>query len=411
VLPIVMRDRNGWTTLIFVQNRGSEPATVTATFRDEVGATAGTYTLSLATNGSDVIDPGAVAALPNGYVGSATLASSQPIAASVRETQTEGDSLDYSAAASGRDRAFAPLLFKRYNGWDSGLQVQNLGNEAVPATVTYRQTNGDGGPWLEEGLVPPSAALTFYQPANAELPSDFVGSATVEAPTGAQIVSVINAVHDLGSGVSYSAALEGSSVANAPLLLKSYNGWSTGLQIQNIGLVQSEVLIAYRANDGSGPWFDQAVVPAGSSVTFFQPAQPELPDGFVGSAIIVSQNDQPLVVIVNEVHATLHAAMSYRASNEGAATLSVPSLSRRADGWSSGVQVQNLRTDTTSVVLQILWPDGSLVTAASELLQPDGSHTFYLPALDAVPDGWRGAGVTTSSPPQPLGAVVNEIHY
>lgn len=411
VLPIVMRARNGWTTPISVQNRGSAPAVVTATFLDEGGSPVGTHTLSLTTDGSDVIDPRAVVALRDGYVGSAVLESAQPIAASVREMREESDALGYTAAATGGDRAYAPLLFKRYNGWDTGLQVQNLADDAVPVTVAYQQTNAAGGPWREQAVVPPRAAVTFYQPANEELPADFVGSAVVEAPAGARIVSVINQVHDGGNGMSYEGALRGGATASAPLLFKNSNGWSTGLQIQNVGAEESEVLVIYRATDGGGPWFDGAFVQPGGSVTFFQPAHPNLPNGFVGSAVVVSRNDQPLVAIVNEVNTSLNVAMTYRAFNDGTATLSAPYLSRRADGWSTGVQVQNLGTAATTVMLQIRSPDGSLVTASSQSVPPDDSRTFYLPAIEGVADEWRGSGVITSSPPQPLGAIINEAHY
>jgi len=408
-----MRARNGWNTPISVQNRGSGSAAVTATFLDEAGAPVGTFSLTLPNDGSTVIDPRVVPSLADGYVGSAFLDSSQPIAASVREMRDESDALGYTAAASGGDRSYVPLLFNRYNGWNTGLQVQNLGDQAVPVNVTYQQSNAIAGPWRDQAMVPAHAAVTFYQPANEALPQDFVGSAVVDAPSGARIVSVVNEVHDGGNGMSYEGALRGSATASAPLLFKNSNGWSTGLQIQNIGAEESEVVVVYRGSDGSGPYFDGAFVQPGSSVTFFQPAHPQLPEGFVGSAVVSSKNGQPLVAIVNEVNSTLNVAMTYRAfnNNEGGPTLSVPYLSRRDNGWSTGVQVQNLGSATTTVTLQIRNPDGSVAVAPSQQVTADGSATFYLPSIDGVNDGWHGAGTVSSSPPQPLGAIVNETHY
>ena len=86
----------------------------------------------------------------------------------------------------------------------------------------------------------------------------------------------------------------------------------TGLQLQNVGTEESEVVVVYRASDGSGPWFDGAFVRPGSSVTFFQPAHPELANGFVGSATIASKNGQPLVAIVNEVEKKVVAEIGFR---------------------------------------------------------------------------------------------------
>ena len=178
VLPIVMRARNGWNTPISVQNRGSGSAAVTATFLDEAGALVATFALTLPNDGSAVIDPHAIPSLADGYVGSAVLDSSQPIAASVREMREENDALGYTAAASGGERSYAPLLFNRYNGWNTGLQVQNLGDQSVPVTVTYQQSNAVAGPWRDQATVAAHAAVTFYQPANEALPRDFVGPST-----------------------------------------------------------------------------------------------------------------------------------------------------------------------------------------------------------------------------------------
>jgi len=172
-------------------------------------------------------------------------------------------------------------------------------------------------------------------------------------------------------------------------------------------------VVVYRGSDGSSPFFDGAFVQPGSSVTFFQPANPQLPEGFVGSAVISSRNGQPLVAITNEVNSTLNVAMTYRAlnNNEGASTLSMPYLARRDNGWSTGVQVQNLGSATTTVTLQVRNPDGSVVVSPSQPVTADGSATFYLPAIEGVNDGWHGAGFVSSSPPQPLGGIVNETHY
>jgi len=104
--------------------------------------------------------------------------------------------------------------------------------------------------------------------------------------------------------------------------------------------------------------------------------------------------------------------MTYRAFADGATMLSVPSLARRAEtGWSTGVQVQNLGTATTTVSLHLRGEDGGEVHSAAESVPPGDSRTFYLPDMDGIADGWRGAGAIVSAPPQPLGAIINETRY
>jgi hypothetical protein len=259
--------------------------------------------------------------------------------------------------------------------------------------------------------VQPQAATTFYQPAHPDLPSGFVGSAVVEAPAGSNIVVVVNEVHEQGAGMSYEAATTGRPTVNAPLLFRNANGWNTGLQVQNVGSEDAEVIVTYRATDG-GPWYEASWIAPGSSFTFYQPASDVLPNGFVGSAVVTSLNQQPLVGIVNETNPALGVAMTYRALTDGAPVLSVPSLARRAEsGWSTGVQVQNLGSATTSVAFRLRGPDGGEVRSVVESVPAGDSRTFYLPGIDGINDGWRGAGTLIAEPPQPLGAIINETRY
>jgi hypothetical protein len=97
---------------------------------------------------------------------------------------------------------------------------------------------------------------------------------------------------------------------------------------------------------------------------------------------------------------------------DGAPVLSVPSLARRAEsGWSTGVQVQNLGTATTNVAFRLRGPDGGEVRSVVESVPAGDSRTFYLPGMEGINDGWRGAGTLTSDPPEPLGAIINETRY
>src|SRR6185503_1345141 len=130
-------------------------------------------------------------------------------------------------------------------------------------------------------------------------------------------------------------------------------------------------------SDGSGPWTERGSVAAGASITFFQPANAELPEGFVGSAAITSLDGAPIIAIVNEVNPARDVAMTYRALGEGAPTLSAPYLSRGHEGWATGAQIQNLGSEPTTVSLQLRNEDGTLLRTLSELVPPTGSRTFF----------------------------------
>jgi hypothetical protein len=407
-----MRARNGWTTVIAIENGGDTSAQATVHFSNEQGQEVATQQVTLSGNGSTVVDPRTVSRLGDGFSGSAFVESSAPISASVTQARDGSDALSYGGIAAGGDRIYVPLLFKGYNGWDTGLQVQNLGDTAAPVTVTYQPANGAGGPWRESGVIPPRSALTFYQPANANLPAGFVGSAVVIATNGARIAAVVNELHQTGSGSSYEATSGGSTRLSAPLLFKNSSGWNTGLQVQNVGSNPTGVVVTYYSSDGRvGQWNEQATIPPSGTATFYQPANTALPDGFVGSAVVTSTSGEPLVGIVNEVHADRGVAMTYRALGDGATALALPYVARNAEGWSTGLQVQNLGTDATTVVVLLQDENGVLVQRAIAQVQPGASRSFYLPSIDGVPDGWRGSAAVLSSPEQPLGAIVNETRY
>src|SRR5581483_9653560 len=186
---------------------------------------------------------------------------------------------------------------------------------------------------------------------------------------------------------------------------------NTGIQVLNVADTPADVLVTYFASDGGGPWLDRATVAPGAATTFYQPANPDRTNGFVGSGVINALGDQPLVAIVNQVHGDRDVATTYRAFGSGSATLAIPSLARNADGWTDGVQVQNLGTSQSQVTIELRSEDGSLARSTAASVPAGGSTTFYLPALDGLPDGWRGTGVISSSPPVPLGAIVNQTSY
>jgi len=195
-------------------------------------------------------------------------------------------------------------LFKHYgyaSAWDTGLQVQNMGTYTTTVTVTYRRSNGPGGPWTEIAIIGPGRAHTFYQPANTDLPDNFLGSAVVTSEQN--IVAIVNEVNYVtGAGMSYSCFSGGTKNVSTPLLFKDYRNWDTGIQVQNIGADTTTVRVTYyRSNGPGGPWTESRALGAYESYTFYQPGNADLPDDFLGSAVITSTT-QPIVAIVNEVN-------------------------------------------------------------------------------------------------------------
>jgi hypothetical protein len=193
-------DANGWVSGAQVSNTSSATVTVNASVKNRDDNT--TYslpTVTLGPNQGHLYDLGTTSGVPDNFVGSGTITATGPIAVTVQEISAlRQTGMGYNAFPAGTTRISVPLVFKNSNGWDTGVQVQNLG--AVPTVVVITYFAITGGPLTSETqVVQPGDSATFYQPANASLPAGLVGSATITSD-GQQIVAIVNEVNYLRNG-------------------------------------------------------------------------------------------------------------------------------------------------------------------------------------------------------------------
>src|SRR5262249_51043377 len=155
-----------------------------------------------------------------------------------------------------------------------------------------------------------------------------VGSAVVQSTNGGQLVAVINEVKNEGAAVSYPVVAAGAPTVLAPFVLRNYQGWSTGLQVQNLGSAPTTATVTYQRGNGSGTWTESSMIPPGASVVFYQPTHPQLPDNFLGTAYVASSDSAPLAVLTNVINPQSTAAMNYLASVPGTPSVALPYLAR-----------------------------------------------------------------------------------
>src|SRR5581483_8542914 len=119
------------------------------------------FTLPLQLGGTLTFDPRDALALPQGWVGSATVSAdgNNTITAAVQEERLGWDALGYSAVTTGATLLRLPLIFKAFNNWRTGVEVQNLGTVATTVTITY--TRQDGVTFTETATINPLASATF----------------------------------------------------------------------------------------------------------------------------------------------------------------------------------------------------------------------------------------------------------
>jgi len=403
-----------WNTGIQVQNTTDQDAKVTVSFYD---AGAVIHTLdTIPANSSKTYYQPAMAELPDGFDGSATVCADQAVAAIVNQTSYSQEP-NVAGSYEAFDRAEtattlnAPIIFKNYNNWTTQLAVQNAGSVTATVKVTYYRTNGPGGPWEEEVDIAPGKRHTFDQAANADLPDDFLGSAVITSDQ--PVAAMVNEFRTTGIALSYTCFGGGAKTLYAPLLFKHYgyaSAWDTGLQVQNMGTYTTTVTVTYRRSNGpGGPWTEIAIIGPGRAHTFYQPANTDLPDNFLGSAVVTSE--QNIVAIVNEVNYVTGAGMSYSCFSGGTKNVSTPLLFKDYRNWDTGIQVQNIGADTTTVRVTYYRSNGpGGPWTESRALGAYESYTFYQPGNADLPDDFLGSAVITSTT-QPIVAIVNEVNY
>ena len=247
------------------------------------------------------------------------------------------------------------------------------------------------------------------KPADDRIPVNWVGSAVLESVDSQPFAAIVNQVNGAGPSMSYVGIERPGSRVSAPLLFKRAAGWNTGLQVQNTGARTATITALLKANgDDASIWTETAVVGPGASATFYQPANPELPDSFVGSASVSTDAGQVLVGVVNEVRSDSTMATAYEAVDQGATTLYVPLVYRGYAGWNSGTQVQNLGASATTTTMTFYRQNGSVAASVQRTIEPGDSEPYYLPSISGLSDGFIGSAVGTSSG-EPLAAIVNQV--
>jgi hypothetical protein len=404
-LPLVARNVEGWTTDWTVQNPSNAPVDGVLQIYDGGGGQAAAFPFVLGPFASVTTSPDEMADLPDGFLGSATVSASRPIAAAVTGERPGWDRYAYEGLTSGATTLFAPLVLKERDGWSTGIQVQNLG--AAPTTVQVLYVGSSGGRWIETADLAPLGSVTFYQPANPSLPSGFAGSAVVTSLSGQAVAALVSQARGNGATMVSPAATGGSDRLEAPVLFKHYNGWDSALHLFNLGSSPTAATVSYLG--GTQPVWDHALVPNGGGITLLQNTTGILPDGYTGSATVQSPPGSRLAGIVSEVRSGTMAAMSYSACATPAATLALPLLMRGADGWTSGLELQNPNNVPVAVAVLLYDENGALVQRLQDAIPPGATRNFYLGAIEGIVDGFQGSAIVQSLTGHPVLGVVNQV--
>jgi subtilisin family serine protease len=310
--PLVEKGGRRGSTILHLQNLGEARETATVSYYTPAGALLGQDTVALPPRTALPVRLAETPSLADGFVGAALVESAGggALGGVVAQLGSAGEATSYTLPSEGGTTLAAPLVFKNARGWSTGIQVLNTGLAPAQVTVSYSrpaagpaaaqttaQASGQA-PLQDTATIPPRGTATFYQPANAALPEDYAGSATITTNAG-PLVAVVNQARTAGSLLmSYTAAPAGAPIVDVPLLTKDHGGWSAGLRVQNVAAEPAEIAITYYDQAGRAVHAAQDNLPAGGGATYALASVAALPWGYLGAATVTS-NGRPIAAVVN----------------------------------------------------------------------------------------------------------------
>jgi hypothetical protein len=140
--------------------------------------------------------------------------------------------------------------------FNSYIAVQNAGSAADTFTVHYydKTTGLEVAAAAETYTIDPNSSKVVYPQSNTNLPDPWSGSAVI---TGTQPKAVIGTLYNVGTNnttsqfLVYDAFASGSSTLIIPRIVRRYYGYNSGITIQNIGTIATNVTINFTFKGGS----------------------------------------------------------------------------------------------------------------------------------------------------------------
>jgi hypothetical protein len=194
-VPLIYADAADFNTIMYIQNGGLQCSSIEVWFkaRDDCLRASICEILTLAPGESYQLD--ANDCVGPDFQGSAWLRSSQVMGIAVdiigRDVLmtyvAEPAEINYTfdpneaVTQTAQQVAFGPLIYSEYQGWDTGIQVQNMsGVTAAKVKVYFLDRSGDIITTLVDWVCP-RGSQTFFLPVIFDLPGNWVGSVRVES--------------------------------------------------------------------------------------------------------------------------------------------------------------------------------------------------------------------------------------
>lgn len=353
------------------------------------------------------------------FNGSVVIESTEPV---VAIANTLGNEPQYLAAtesfAMGAMEVNLPLIMKANSGYYTWFNVQNTSmTDAAQVTVEYIP-GSDGTAYTAPAVtIQPGASATFNQRDLANIGAKFVGSAKVTS-TQPVVATVMQVGETFMNMLGYNGFTAGSDTVSMPLIMANNNGYYTGFQVQNVGTAQTTITVDYGNNIAGtfDPVDEMATLDPGESATFLQNTGQFGPAAgqYVGSATITTDNNEPVVAIVNQVALGGTAVgTAYNGFNPGDATanVSAPLIMANNSGYYTGIQVQNVGAAAVDITVDYGPNIAGAFNPPDEMatIQPGDSYNSIQSSGGWTGNTYVGSLVVTAPAGSQIVMIVNEV--
>lgn len=314
-LPIVQSGWSGWNSVIYVTNFDSvDNCAVDVTLYESpfgLGDPApGVFSETLDAGETWVLD---LTGWRDDWAGSAFIDADCQIGVSsdrIKATQPWGDPVNMAISNVGQplDEAsstvYAPLVFDRYNGWNTGFAIVNL-DEEFDVNVTINFYNLNGAPAGSATLrIRPRAVEWVYRPALSNLGIQAIAQAIITADDTIAVavdeVKYVGQDLDTGHAMSYNAQ-EGGALLALPLFHNAgASNDISGVAIFNPNDSNVDVRVTvYNRVGNEYATIDYSISPRSAAILYPNIDLPELPSGFTGNVVIDASGE--VVAVSNNV--------------------------------------------------------------------------------------------------------------
>src|SRR5262245_58715777 len=308
----------------------------------------------------------------------------------------------FGSSAMARESQQIPGTFR------SAILINNPGTAEANVSVMFVKSDGTQAmstPVLVK--IAPGANTQLYAPNIAGL-ADGRYSVVIDSDQAVSAIANLSSDNPATS-TSYNGIAQGDvgKSYNIASAYKNYHGFTSNLVIQNAGTATGNVTISYRSGVGQVA-SETRSIPANASVTVDQGATAGLPDGFIGSAVVTSDQDTATIFLVSGTG----QLSSGRGAKSGTPIVFAPVIYNQYFGFVTNVFVQNLDTTATNVTIEYFDSrTGGSVGSEQASIQPGSSATFFqfdtARAQALVPEGFNGSAVIRSTDNKSIIAVTN----